>query len=65
MPEFHFGSQDNDPIIFQQEEILNLMQELREIINEIGIEEFNKRTERALNINLKKYKPGKSCKYIK
>ena len=65
MSEFHFESQDNEPIVFQQEEILNLMQELREIIDEIGIEEFNKRIERALNIDLKRYKPGKGCKYIK
>ena len=65
MSEFHFESENNDPIVFKKDEILKLMQELRIIIDEIGADEFCKRIENALNVHIKKYVPGRGSKYIR
>ena len=61
MSEFHFESIDYDTIIFREEEIRTLTQQIRAIIDEYGIDEFCKRIRESLEKHSGEYKINGRC----
>ena len=62
MSEFHFESSYCNAVMFREEEIRKLAQEIRILIDEYGIDEFCKRIQESLERHNGEYKiEGRSC----
>jgi len=55
MSEFHFESTSCDTIIFKEEEIRKLAQQIRAMIDEYGVDEFCKRIKESLEKHTGEY----------
>lgn len=61
MSEFHFESAYCDTVVFKEEEIRKLAQQIRTMIDEYGIDEFCRRIKESLERHTGEYKVNGRC----